>query len=160
VFYLIFGIAFLGFLLLAAKWYSTAEPKDLIRMLKIVGLILALGVALVFVLSGKAALAFLTLPALLPWIRRIMIFRQVLNVFRRFRNPGGASPGGDSHSRAAPGTDMSREEALEVLGLEEGASEQEIKESHRRLISNVHPDLGGSTYLASKINRAKSVLLG
>jgi hypothetical protein len=57
-------------------------------------------------------------------------------------------------------TDMSREEALAVLGLAEGATAEEIKAAHRRLIQRMHPDVGGSADLAARINRAKDVLLG
>jgi len=55
--------------------------------------------------------------------------------------------------------DMSREDALAVLGLVEGASDEEIRAAHRRLIQRVHPDVGGSADLAARINRAKEVLL-
>ena len=55
---------------------------------------------------------------------------------------------------------MSRKEALDVLGLAEGASADDIRAAHRRLIMQNHPDKGGSTYLAAKINQAKDVLLG
>ncbi|MCW8915846.1 MAG: DnaJ domain-containing protein [Magnetovibrio sp.] len=54
---------------------------------------------------------------------------------------------------------MSRKEALKILGLGEGARPDEIKAAHRRLMSNLHPDKGGSDYLAQQINRAKDVLL-
>jgi hypothetical protein len=59
-----------------------------------------------------------------------------------------------------PRTDMTRLEALAILGLVEGASEDEIKAAHRRLIVRMHPDAGGSAELAARINRAKDVLLG
>lgn len=55
---------------------------------------------------------------------------------------------------------MSRTEALSVLGLSEGATKDEIIAAHRHLIRQAHPDKGGSSYLAAKINQAKDVLLG
>ncbi|KAF0105745.1 MAG: DnaJ-class molecular chaperone with C-terminal Zn finger domain [Rhodospirillaceae bacterium] len=57
-------------------------------------------------------------------------------------------------------TDMTREEALAVLGLAEGASVDDIRSAHRRLIQRMHPDVGGTADLAARINRAKDVLLG
>jgi hypothetical protein len=59
-----------------------------------------------------------------------------------------------------PRTDMTRDEALAVLGLGEGASAEDIRAAHRRLIQRMHPDVGGSADLAARINRAKDVLLG
>ena len=46
-----------------------------------------------------------------------------------------------------------------MLGLQEGASDDDIRAAHRKLILQTHPDKGGSDYLASKINEAKDVLL-
>jgi uncharacterized membrane protein len=59
-----------------------------------------------------------------------------------------------------PRSDMTREEALAVLGLAEGATEEEIRAAHRRLIRRTHPDAGGTADLAARINRAKDVLVG
>jgi hypothetical protein len=56
-------------------------------------------------------------------------------------------------------TGMSRDEALAVLGLAEGATSDEIRAAHRRLIQRMHPDVGGSADLAARINQAKDVLL-
>lgn len=72
----------------------------------------------------------------------------------------GASPGGYGTADAPPasGRRMSRAEALSVLGLEEGASEEAILDAYKNLMKRVHPDKGGSGYLAAKLNQAKDVL--
>lgn len=54
---------------------------------------------------------------------------------------------------------MSRDEAWQILGLKPGASANEIKDAHRRLMRAVHPDQGGSTWLAARINQARDLLL-
>ena len=61
---------------------------------------------------------------------------------------------------AGPRGDMTRSEALAVLGLSENAGVDQIRAAHRRLIQRVHPDAGGSADLAARINRAKDILLG
>lgn len=55
---------------------------------------------------------------------------------------------------------MSSEEAMEILGLKPGFTKEDVKMAHRRMMQKVHPDRGGSDYLAAQINKAKETLLG
>jgi hypothetical protein len=77
--------------------------------------------------------------------------------------PFNSGPGGRSTSSEDPiargSSAMPRSEALKLLGLEPGATRDEINAAHRRLILQNHPDKGGTSYLAARINEARDVLL-
>jgi len=233
--YLFLGIGVLAGLLLAGKWFVSAEPKTLVRVLKwvlfgVIGI-----VALFFIVSGRFIWILWLLPVLLPWIMRFRAAARTAKNYSRMSSGGGAGQSStvtseflemhldhdsgdmdgivrkgtlegsrlstlsaDQLSRLydeyaqkdgesarllaafldrmypdwgeqdSDGTDdafadgsgnMSRAEALRILGLGDDADDAEIKAAHHRLIAGLHPDRGGSAYLAAKINEARDVLL-
>lgn len=86
-------------------------------------------------------LLILLLPYLRPWLRRL------------------DGEQGHRPEREHPQAAMSRTQALEILGLEDGATPGEIRQAHRRLMQKLHPDVGGSSFLATQVNRARAILL-
>ena len=88
---------------------------------------------------------------------------RLLEAYLDRRSPGwreDADRHRDAGQGRAPGTGaMSHQEAYEILGLQPGAGEEAIREAHRALMKRIHPDAGGTSGLAARVNQAKDVLL-
>jgi len=88
---------------------------------------------------------------------------RLLEAYLDRRSPGwreDAHRDGDARQRGAPGTGaMTQQEAYEILGLQSGASEDAVREAHRTLMKRIHPDAGGTSGLAARVNQAKDVLV-
>jgi len=219
--WLLIGLGGLGAALILVRWFVTADPSDLVRVLRWLGILA--GIALVGFLVARGLWG-----ALFPlFFFGLMYFRRMAQrkAFSRPSSPADQTfTGRSSEVRTATlrmqldhdsgdldgevlrgryagqnlgtlseadllvlldecgqddpesaqlletyldrrlGPDhtgvMSRDEAFSILGLEPGASDSEIRDAHHRLMKRVHPDQGGSTFLATKINQAKDLLLG
>jgi DnaJ-domain-containing protein 1 len=85
--------------------------------------------------------------------------RQHGNEWREAANAGSYSEENGQDSRPSDSSEMTANEAYAVLGLDQNATEEEVIAAHRKLMQKLHPDRGGSNYLAAKINQAKDLLV-
>jgi hypothetical protein len=118
-------------------------------------LVLALRGRLSWVIAlGATVISFL--PRILGWLARTW---PALNMLHKHWQQSRHNAQSKSEQQARPGGPMTAQEAREILGVKESATRDEIIEAHRRLMQKLHPDRGGSDYLAVKINQAKKILL-
>ena len=120
------------------------------------------------VLAGRhqgAALDDLDVPTLIALLREIdedsfpLLAAYLDRRQPRWREHAADDAASANGNRASRGGKMTEEEAYQILGIQPGATAQEIARAHRSLIKKLHPDQGGSTYLAARINEAKDVLI-
>jgi hypothetical protein len=118
------------------------------------------------VLKGRmegVTLDALDVPALMSLLPEIdEESRALLMAYLDRREPGWrehADAGAAAGARDVNSGKMTEEEAYQILGVQPGASAAEIGRAHRALMKKLHPDQGGSTYLAARVNQAKDLLL-
>jgi DnaJ homolog subfamily C member 19 len=147
--WLLLGALILFALVGGLRAFERASVTSIKALLSWIAALGGLSLALLLILTGRGGIALgaLTLFGPLLW--------------QRWRASRGGRVGGGAGPRARPTTGpMSRQEAYEVLGLQPGASTVEIREAHRRLMRGAHPDVGGSDWLAARVNQARDILLG
>lgn len=156
-------------LIIAAFWGFTqikrqppAQQRQLFLRSALGAVILVL---LMLAVTGRMHWFFAVIGALLPFARGLFgIGLQLLPLWLRRKSRTGQTQGEHNHAYK-PQSAMDIREALDILGLEGDIrrgeiTAQMINDAHRRLIQKMHPDRGGSDYLAAKINQARDLLLG
>jgi hypothetical protein len=150
-------------LLWATKAFSKADHRQVARLWPGIGGYAALTFAAFLLLRGEIAEAIPFAIIGLGLLGRLMWLWPTVPYYDSWQARWGKHAQGNAAARNAPRSaasgKMTEEEAYQILGVRAGAGAQEISRAHRSLMKKLHPDQGGSTYLAARVNEAKDVLL-
>jgi hypothetical protein len=154
--WLLIGAVVLFLLMGGMRAFERASVKSIKALFVWIAALGGLSLALLLILSGRGSMAIGALVMFGPMLWQQF---QARRGGRPGRGPGGNSPGAGS-SAPSRGGPMTRQEAYDILGLRPGATDQDIRAAHIRLMRTAHPDVGGSEWIATRINQARDVLLG
>ena len=157
----------LVFVAVFAVWYAMWKYRRLPvetrkKTLTKIGLIVLAVVLLILVATGRAHWIFALIGGvvafagrLLPYLRHLPMLAKVLAAF------GIVIPGMGSatENNSVNISDLSRQDAAAILGLDISANDEEVMRAHKKLMNKIHPDKGGSDVLAAQINTARDVML-
>ena len=140
--FLLVGFLLAGGLLLVLNWWAQAEVQSAKRALLWTAIVLS--VVLGLVLYARAGVVGAVVPS----------------AFALWRILGTAKSAAKMAGQFGPkkNSQMTRDEALEVLGLQHDATKADINSAYKRLMAQCHPDKGGSDWMAAQLNEAKQVL--
>jgi hypothetical protein len=154
-------LAVTAFVVLVRLLWVSASPDRYSTVITLAAATLVLGLA-VLAATGRLHWLAAVIAAVVPFLRRgwklVRYLPFLTSMMGSMRQQADPSSGGGQRRFHQNGS-MDRTEALEVLGLGTQPTREDILAAHRRLIQKLHPDRGGSTYLAQQLNEAKRRLL-
>jgi hypothetical protein len=151
---------------LAINWFQKTPSEEIRIRLKKVGWLAVIITLLLLAATGKLNVLFamigVVLASLLRMLPVLLRYAPKLQYLWSMYVYGKQQHSGDDerYSRRRQSGHMTETEALKILGLKPGASEDQIIQAHRSLLLRLHPDKGGSDYLSAQVNLAKKTLIG
>lgn len=140
---------------LAFRWFKKQSAGKRWQALMLVTAVILLGL----VATGRMHWLFALVGAALPVMRRLLGLIGYLPMLRRVMGTLRGQPQSQTTNSTNNSTNLTVEEAYAILDLPIGASREDVIQAHKQLMQKMHPDRGGSSHLATKINQAKDVLL-
>lgn len=148
--FLLILIGFVFLLYVISRFMKQSKSEKLNRLFRY-GFAVILGLlAFLILLRGNVAVG---------GIMGLLSFLSAQGSLWRFLVGGAGGQGQAQKNTSLNSTPMTREEALDILGLTGNPDQSEIKDAHHRMMLKLHPDQGGSDYFASKLNQARDMLL-
>lgn len=147
--WLVAGLILAGVMMVALQWWSRADVGQAKQALFWVVIGAALMIGGILLATGKGFASI------------VPIGYAAFSMFQKHKaSAQNNGEGGNARRKNPNQRTMTREQALEILGLEDGATDDEITAAHRRMIAKAHPDMGGSDWMAAQVNAARERLLG
>lgn len=158
-FVIILAIAAIAYLM----WFKIKKAQGEEKKKLVIWSIAGSAIAVLSFLALTGRLNFITAAitgavAMLPKAAQLLRYLPIINKFRQQAN--NSHQQNQHHQQTATQSAMNHKQACEILGVSTDATKEEIIKAHKRMMQKVHPDRGGSDYLAAQINQAKDTLLG
>lgn len=152
-------VALISFsLVLLLKWYINSHPTNIAFLVKRLVLVLAVILLTFLMLSGRLGSIMYYGGFIIPFFIPIF-FRLYKNSDSPNERPHLNQNRGQEEKNSYNSKNITAEEACEMLGVSKDASRDDIIHAYRRLMLKLHPDHGGTDYLAQKLNQAKEILI-
>lgn len=147
-------------------WFKikTAKPAERKKLILWSGLAGLGAVLLILGMTGHLNVITAAIAGLFALAPRALQYAKYLPFLKKMMgndstNPTGAGSAGARQHQASASQTMNSAQAYEVLGLQPGCSREDIALAHKRMMQKMHPDRGGSDFMAAQINQAKDILL-
>ena len=139
---LVLGIIFLIFLIFLFDWIISSEKEIFKEKIRTVIVIFSILLSILFLFFGLYYFSTFFVSLAIWFFKRKVFFDLIMRLFKKKNN-----------------SSIPLSEAYDLLGIDENASISDINRAHKELITRLHPDKGGSSYLSARINEARDIIM-